>query len=182
MLFESFPKWKWHTSCWSQKKITVPFYSESTVLAFLKLMVKSCWGCIWNRRQLPVTSFMPVCECFIVSVYNSVFAVSLFFVSNSFAENCYTMPVVNLNGFDFEGRFDSSIPTSLVSSSTAFRLKSLDAVTVTCHPLDDCYEIRCVLNFTIKEGLESDCVLGTECFSRNWGDIGAFLFFCCVSI
>lgn len=109
------------------KKKSVSFYSESAVLAFLKLMVKSCWGCIWNRRQLPVTSFVPVCECFIVSVCNSVFAVSLFFVSNSFAENCYTMPVVNLNDFDFEGRFDSSIPTSLVSSSTAFRLKSLDA-------------------------------------------------------
>ena len=35
--------------------------------------------------------------------------------------------------------------------------------------MNDCHIVRCVLNFSVKEGLRSDCVLGTGYFSRHWG-------------
>ena len=87
------------------------------------------------------------------------------------------MPLVNLNGLDCEGSFDSSSSICFLSPTTASRLESLDGVTVTCNFLNDCRVIRCVLNFSIKDGLQGDCVLGANFFSQYWDDVGMFLSF-----
>ena len=87
------------------------------------------------------------------------------------------MPLVNLNGLDCEGSFDSSSSKCLLSPTTATRLKSLENVTVTCNFLNDSHVIRCVLNFSIKDGLRGDCVLGANFFSQYWDDVGVFLSF-----
>ena len=87
------------------------------------------------------------------------------------------MPLVNLNGLDCEGSFDSSSSICFLSPTTASRLESLDGMTVTCNFLNDCRLVRCVLNFSIKDGLRGDCVLGANFFSQYWDDVGVFLYF-----
>ena len=86
------------------------------------------------------------------------------------------MPLVNLNGLDCEGSFDSSSSMCFLSSTIASRLQSLEAVTasVTCDFLNDNRVIRCVLDFSIKDGLRGDCVLGADFFSQYWDDVGMF--------
>ena len=84
------------------------------------------------------------------------------------------MPLVNLNGLDCEGSFDSSSSMSFLSPTIASRLQSLEAVTVTCDFLNDSHVIRCVLDFSIKDGLRGDCVLGADFFSRYWDDVGMY--------
>ena len=62
------------------------------------------------------------------------------------------MPLVNLNGLDCEGS-SSMYFLSPTKVTIASRLKSLEAVTVTCNFLNDSRLIRCVLNFSIKDSL-----------------------------
>ena len=60
------------------------------------------------------------------------------------------MPLINLNGLDCEGS-SSMYFLSPTKATIASRLKSLEAVTVTCNFLNDSRLIRCVLNFIVSE-------------------------------
>ena len=80
----------------------------------------------------------------------------------------FAMPVIMLNSINFDGKFDSSLPTSYVGPHVANVLRRLDDVVVTTFfgPKGSGSIVSCVLNFTIFERLISDCVLGADFFTQ----------------
>ena len=45
---------------------------------------------------------------------------------------------------------------------------------LTCDFLNDNHVIRCILDFSIKDDLRGNCVLGVDFFSQYWDDVGMF--------
>jgi hypothetical protein len=88
------------------------------------------------------------------------------------------MIIIRLNNIAFNGRFDSSIPTSYVAPHIAGALMGLDNVAVTTILRQEDITISCVLNFTVYERLISDCVLGADFFTHisESGHLRAFFF------
>ena len=89
------------------------------------------------------------------------------------------MPIITLNGIDFDGKFDSSLPTSYVCPHVARVLMRLDDVVVTTMTFLGQKDsiISCVLNFTVFERLVSDCVLGADFFTHMSGHLREPFFF-----